>query len=83
MLVPPDDPTTIADAVARLVANPTHAAELGAAARRSVAARYGAAAMVRRLEAIYDAVAGATPRPVVSAVARGERGDVTRPEVCR
>ena len=83
VLVPPDDPTTIADAVARLVANPTRAAELGAAARRSVAMRYGAAAMVRRLEAIYDAVAGATPRPVVSGVARGEPGDVTRPEVCR
>ncbi len=57
MLIPPDDPTTMADAVLRLVTSPALASELGRAARRRVEERYGAQAMVRRLEAVYDAVA--------------------------
>lgn len=57
VLIPSDDPTMMADAVLRLVTSPSLAAELGGAARRRVEERYGARAMVRRLEAIYDAVA--------------------------
>ncbi len=62
MLVPPDDSIAMADAVARLVASPQDAARLGAAARAHVEAHYSAPAMVRRLEAVYAAVAEMAPR---------------------
>jgi glycosyltransferase involved in cell wall biosynthesis len=57
VLVAPDDVMAMADAVQRLAANPALAAQLGAAARRHVEERYGARAMVRRLETVYAAVA--------------------------
>jgi glycosyltransferase involved in cell wall biosynthesis len=57
VLVPADDPATMATGVARLLAEPALAARLGEAARRRVEERYGARAMVRRLEAVYAAVA--------------------------
>ena len=57
VLVPPDNAIALADAVLRLVASPGLRARLGAAARRHVEERYGARAMVRRLEAVYAAVA--------------------------
>jgi glycosyltransferase involved in cell wall biosynthesis len=84
VLVPPDDAMTMADAMTRLIASPTLAAELGAAARRAVEERYGARAMVRRLEDIYEAVADLEPRRRADAsVATGGRRGMTDPEVCR
>jgi glycosyltransferase involved in cell wall biosynthesis len=57
VLVPAADPDAMARAVARLLAAPDLAARLGSAARRRVEEHYGARAMVRRLEAVYAAVA--------------------------
>jgi glycosyltransferase involved in cell wall biosynthesis len=57
LLVPADDPSTMAGAIARLLDDPERSARLGAAARRRVEEHYGVAAMVRRLEAVYAAVA--------------------------
>jgi glycosyltransferase involved in cell wall biosynthesis len=51
----------MADAMLRVMTNPTLAAQLGASARRRVEERYGARAMVRRLEAVYTAVTDAAP----------------------
>jgi glycosyltransferase involved in cell wall biosynthesis len=56
LLVPADDATAIASAVARLLDDGALAARLGAAARQTVEARYGAKTMVRRLEAVYAAL---------------------------
>jgi glycosyltransferase involved in cell wall biosynthesis len=58
LLVPADDPGTMAAAIARLLDAPGLAARLGAAARQTVEERYGVRRMVRRLEAVYAAVAG-------------------------
>jgi len=69
VLVPVDDSMAMADAVLRLLTTPTLAGELGGAARRHVEERYGARAMVRRLEAIYAAVADAAPLSVGRAAA--------------
>lgn len=57
VLVPAEDPATMASAIARLLDAPELAARLGDAARRRVGEKYGARAMVRRLEAVYAAVA--------------------------
>ncbi len=57
LLVPPDDPSAMAAATARLLDDRPSAARLGAAARQAVEERFGARSMVRRLEAVYAAVA--------------------------
>jgi glycosyltransferase involved in cell wall biosynthesis len=57
LLVPADAPTAMAAAIARLLDDAALAARLGAAARQTVEAHYGAKSMVRRLEAVYAAVA--------------------------
>ena len=57
LLVAADDPTAMAAAIGRLLDAPVLAARIGAAARQTVEARYGARSMVRRLEAVYAAVA--------------------------
>ncbi len=57
LLVPADAPPAMAAAIARLLDDAALAARLGAAARQTVEARYGAKSMVRRLEAVYAAVA--------------------------
>jgi glycosyltransferase involved in cell wall biosynthesis len=46
LLVPPDDPNALADAMAQLVANPARASALGAAARTAVAERFSMARMI-------------------------------------
>jgi len=46
LLVPPDDPDALADAMAQLVANPARASALGAAARGAVAERFSMARMI-------------------------------------
>jgi glycosyltransferase involved in cell wall biosynthesis len=57
LLVPADEPSAMAAAIGRLLDDPALAARLGAAARHTVGERYGARIMVRRLEAVYEAVA--------------------------
>ncbi len=57
LLVPPDDPVAMRRAIERVLADAVLRARLGAAARQTVEARYGAKSMVRRLEAVYAAVA--------------------------
>lgn len=54
ILVPEGDPQALAAAMAALLADPAHARELGAAGHRRVEDEFRAAAMVRRIEAIYE-----------------------------
>ncbi len=72
LLVHADDPVAMAAAVARLLDDGGMAARLGAAARQTVEERYGAISMVRRLEAVYAAVANST-----NGAARGSSALVT------
>jgi glycosyltransferase involved in cell wall biosynthesis len=58
LLVPPDDPGRLADAIDRLLRNPALAWRLGDAARRRALERYGRAAMVRRFEDFYERLCG-------------------------
>lgn len=53
LLVQPDDPRALADAIASLVENPDRAMEIGRAARRHVEARYAFDHMVGRFEHLY------------------------------
>jgi glycosyltransferase involved in cell wall biosynthesis len=53
VLVPPDDVDRLADEIQALLSNPGRSAFLGAAARRAVTQRFGARAMVARLEDLY------------------------------
>jgi L-malate glycosyltransferase len=57
LLVAPDDPVAMTRAIERVLADVALRASLGAAARQTVEARYGAKSMVRRLEAVYAAIA--------------------------
>ena len=54
VLIPPADPTAIADAIAALLRDPTRAAGLGAAAREFVTQRFSARARVAELEQLYQ-----------------------------
>jgi glycosyltransferase involved in cell wall biosynthesis len=53
LLVPPDDPEALGGAIARLVAQPTLAASLGASARRHVRERYSFDRMIASFEHLY------------------------------
>jgi glycosyltransferase involved in cell wall biosynthesis len=53
LLVPPDDPRALAEALGGLVSAPARAAALGAAARDDVARRYSFERMVRAFEDLY------------------------------
>lgn len=53
-LVPPGDVTGMADAIARILADPDLGHAWGAAGRRRVAERFSRAAMVERIESAYD-----------------------------
>ena len=57
LLVPADDPAAMTRAIERVLDDAALATTLGAAARQTVEARYGAKSMVRRLEAVYAAIA--------------------------
>lgn len=57
LLVPADDADAMAAAIGRVLENPAWAGELGAAARQTAEEHFGARRMVRRLEAVYAAVA--------------------------
>ncbi len=59
LLVPPGDPTRLAGAILRVLADPGLAARLGEAARCRVRERYSRQVMVRRFETFYqDLMAG-------------------------
>ncbi len=58
LLVTPDDPAALARAIEELLRKPDWAKELGAAARASIGERFGEAAMVRAIEAVYDQAYG-------------------------
>ncbi|MDO9171858.1 MAG: glycosyltransferase [bacterium] len=53
LLVPPADPAALAAAIAQLLADPTRAAGLAAAARRRAQADYGIGSVARRIEDVY------------------------------
>ncbi len=80
-LVGADDPASMAAAVDRVLVDPTGGARLGRAARTVVEERYGARSMVRRLEAVYAAVAGDRGEPQASAFAAARNLDSL--ESCR
>ena len=56
LLVPPDDPAAMADAIGSLLADPERAAEMGEAGRKDVEARFTSAHMARELRAIVRGV---------------------------
>lgn len=57
-LVSPGDPRHLASSVIKLLQAPELAAEMGAAGRRRVVARYRVDVMTRRIEDLYDALLG-------------------------
>ena len=54
LLVPPADPSALAQACIRLACSPALRRRLGEAGRATVEARFSLDAMVRRIEAVYD-----------------------------
>jgi glycosyltransferase involved in cell wall biosynthesis len=53
LLVPPDDPSAVAEAVAELLGDPARRARMGEAGRRRVAERFAAASMVEKTAEVY------------------------------
>ncbi len=62
LLVPPDDPRALAEALAALLEDPGRAAALGRAGRRRLEARFGEQTMIQATEAVYNALLSA-PQP--------------------
>ncbi len=60
LIVPPADPVALAAAMQRLIGTPGLAAQLGAAARRSVVENFSLAAGAARVDAVYRRVLGET-----------------------
>lgn len=60
LIVPPADPTALADAIGRYLSRPLMAAAFGSAARRKVEAEYSREAMTRRFEDFYRQLISAT-----------------------
>jgi glycosyltransferase involved in cell wall biosynthesis len=56
LLVPPDDPAALAEALERLLARPEEAAVLGARGRDAVIEKFGAALMTRRMVDVFTNV---------------------------
>jgi len=56
LLVPASDPTALAAAIARVLANPALAARLGANARATVACSHAPAVAVQRIGRIYSSL---------------------------
>ena len=64
VLVPPQDPAALADALASLVADPVSAARMGARGKERVRREFPVSRMVAETVALYDALDGA---PAISA----------------
>jgi glycosyltransferase involved in cell wall biosynthesis len=63
LLVPPDDPTALAAAIATLVEDPALRIRLGAAARRRAQTQFSRDAFISGIERVYlEAVKGSEPR---------------------
>jgi len=62
LLVPPGNPTVLAEAIERLLLNPSFAALLGAGARKVAAERFSREAMIRRHENFYCNLIADQPR---------------------
>lgn len=58
LLVPPDDPRSLADAVNAVLADPARAAEMGSAGRSRAVTEFGWAAVAERTAALYASVTG-------------------------
>jgi glycosyltransferase involved in cell wall biosynthesis len=69
LAVPPGDPVALADAIARLLADPALAERLGAAARAHVLAQFGPAATSARLTALLADRLGIRPTAPAATVA--------------
>ena len=63
LLVPPDDPGALADALARLAADPELRAELAESGRRRIAEEFEAGTVARRLSQLFETAASAPPVP--------------------
>jgi phosphatidyl-myo-inositol alpha-mannosyltransferase len=61
LAVPPEDPAALADAVTALLEDEPLRLALGTAARAEAVAHYGWADIARRLEGVYERIAGASP----------------------
>lgn len=64
LLVPPEDPGALADALAGLAADPQLRADLGESGRRRVAQEFEAETVARRLSQLFELAASAPPVPV-------------------
>jgi len=60
LLVPPDDTIALGDALLRLLRDPDRARRLGEAGRRRAGFEFSHAVMVRKIEAVYEAVLART-----------------------
>jgi glycosyltransferase involved in cell wall biosynthesis len=67
LLVPPDDPAALADALAALARDPARRRRMGDAGRRRVAERFTAERMARDVADVYRVVRSADVRPAVPA----------------
>ncbi len=70
ILVPPDDPQGLAEAIVKLLQTPTLAAEMGAQGRARALAEFGSARMLERLDAFYCRALGpahGAPAPLETA----------------
>ena len=63
-LVPPDDPSALADAITSLLGNPETRGSLGAAARSRVRSVFGSEVFYERLFAVYDRVLSRRREPM-------------------
>jgi glycosyltransferase involved in cell wall biosynthesis len=61
VLVPPDDPPALADALAALLTDPQRRRQLGRAGRERAVAAFGAAAFARRYLCLYQALCARRP----------------------
>jgi glycosyltransferase involved in cell wall biosynthesis len=72
LLVPPDEPGTLARAVRSLLLNDTMRLQLGQAARDRAHTHFSASAWVERLQCVYASVAGISSPTTVMTAARQE-----------
>ncbi len=56
LLVPPKDPSAMAEAVIELIDNPILLKQMGQKAKENISSKYNAAGMVRKMEGLYDSL---------------------------